>query len=222
MKGKEMRKLDCVVLTLLMGVGVYAGPILSENFESATAGFYTSGAIAGTAFSVVSGSIDINDPSSYGWLCAAPASGACVDTTGSVGTTPGRGIFETTNLLNLTPGQYFLSFSLVRWNDTENGGGPQDASISVSLGGLYNETFTVDSGWVNQQIIRNITVASDTSANLRFTDLGGSAGFAGAIVDNVTLDTVPEPSTLCLLGLGLAVVQFARRSGKHHAASARN
>ena len=207
-----MRKFNYLVLTLSMSVGAYAGPILAENFESATAGFYTSGAIAGTVFSVISGSIDIDDPGSYGWLCVAPASGKCVDTTGSTQTAPGRGIFETTNLLSLTPGQYLLSFSLVRWNDTQNGGGPQDATISVSLGGLYSETFTVDSGWLNQQIVRNITVASGTSANLRFTDLGGTAGYAGAIVDNVTLNSVPEPSTLCLLGLGLAAMPFARRS----------
>jgi hypothetical protein len=206
-----MRKLNYAVLILSMSVGLHASSILSENFESATAGFYTSGAIAGTAFSVVSGSIDINSPSSYGWLCSAPAAGNCVDTTGSTGSAPGRGVFETTNLLNLPTGQYVLSFSLVRWNDTQNGGGLQDASINVSLGGLYSETFTVDGGWVDQQVVRSITVASDTSANLLFTDLGGTAGFAGAIVDNVTLDSVPEPSTFWLLGLGVAAMPFARR-----------
>jgi hypothetical protein len=211
MKVQEMRKFIYLVLTLSMSVGAHAGSILAENFESATAGFYASGAIAGTAFSVVSGSIDIVGPGSYGWLCAAPASGNCVDTTGSTGSTPGRGVFETTNLLNLTPGPYVLTFSLAHWNDTQDGGGPQDATISVSLGGLYSETFTVDSSWVDQQVVRNITVASSTSANLLFTDLSGTAGFAGAIVDNVTLDSVPEPSTLCLLGLGLAVLPFARR-----------
>jgi hypothetical protein len=209
MKRTLVQAIAVVSLTL----GLQAAPILQENFQGASgSGIQTSaGVIPGTIFSLISGSIDINTGADYGWLCVAPASGICVDTTGSTATQPGRGVFETTNAINLSPGSYLLSFSLVRWNDTQNGGGLQDASITVTLGSLYNETFNVDGTWTNQTINRIINVASGTSVYLRFTDNSGSAPYAGAIVDNVLLDAVPEPATYGMIGLGLSALALVRR-----------
>lgn len=218
-----MRTFSYLALAFSVSQLAHAGAILQEDFESAAIGFYgTAGSvITGTAFSLVSGSIDINGagPGNYGWLCVSTAVGQCVDTTGSTGSVPGRGVFQTTNALNLDPGVYTLSFSLVHWNDTQSGGGPQDASILVSLGWLYSELFTVDGTWVNQQVVRTITVGSSTSANLQFADQGGTAGYAGAIVDNVSLSSsadnvssVPEPATYGLIGMGLMALGIVQRS----------
>src|SRR5690349_15565458 len=120
-----MKALGFFVLTLSLSIGAQAGVIFSENFETAVTGTYSTagGVITGTTFSLVSGSIDIVGGASYGWLCAAPASSICLDTTGSTASFPGRGVVGTTSLLSLSAGTDVLSFSLVRWNDTQLGGG---------------------------------------------------------------------------------------------------
>ena len=195
----------------LSSLSAWGGTVFSENFASATAGLYGAGILPGTGFSVVSGSVDINAGAQYGWLCAAPATGFCLDTTGSTSSVPGRGVFETT-LAYLVQGPTSISFSLVRWNDTVNGGGPQDASVTVTFGGLFSETFTVDGSFSNTTILRNFNVPVATSAKLRFTDNSGTLHAAGAVVDNVVITSaIPEPSTLTLAGLSLLLGAIARR-----------
>lgn len=209
-----------MILASLLGTAS-AATLFSENFEGATGPLpifrNTVGVIPGTGFSLVSGTIDVNAPgaANYGGTCAAPASGYCVDTTGS-GT---RGVFETTNPFNfLATVQYTLNFALVRWNDTQNGGGQQDATLRV---GLYNgnvevvgTTYVVNSGFTNgTQTFVYTPGVTVNGLRVRFTDQSGSAAYAGAIVDNVVLsdNTVPEPATFAFVGLGVAALAVARR-----------
>ncbi len=86
--------------------------LFSENFEGATPGYdSTIGAIGGTGFSLVSGTIDIKGPGWYPLLGTGTASGNCVDTVGGGGGTSGQRI-ETTDsfsasifALDIRPGE---------------------------------------------------------------------------------------------------------------------
>ena len=56
------------------------------------------------------------------------------------------------------------------------------------------------------------TAANAGLQRLRFTDNGPGTGFAGAILDDVTIQSaIPEPATFALVGLGVAALAFARR-----------
>jgi hypothetical protein len=212
-----MHRLKLALLGVALVSAAPAATIFTEDFSGATIGFYNAGVITGTGFSIVSGSADIVGPGvgNYGHLCVAPAGGQCLDTHGSGAT---RGVIETTNLLDFnTPGVYTLSFALVRWNDSEpQGAGLQDSVVTVTIGGLFNKTYTVDGTWVNQTVTEVINIAAPSgTARIRFADGGGSAPYAGAILDNVTLDSpVPEPGTVALMSAGLLAAGLLSRRKK--------
>lgn len=227
-----MRKQFLLIVGMACTLGMASGAtFINENFEGATSSFgtpqTTAGVIAGSAFSLISGSIDINGPgtasNAYGQLCRAPASSKCIDTTG--GGQRSRGVFESTSgftfLMNV---QYALSFSLVRWDDTDasnpGAAGLQDTKIQVTLGGiggLVDNSYTTDSTWINKTVtVFFIPSSTLVGAKLRFTDLGvaNSTSYAGAIVDNVNLgdtSSIPEPATFAFVGLGVAALAATRR-----------
>jgi hypothetical protein len=206
--------LSAILLASVLPLG--AANIFSENFEGATLGIYSTGStITGTLFRVAgsNASVDIVGPGDYGHLCAAPAAnGFCLDSTGSGGN---RGFVETISMIAFGPGSYNLSIGITRWNDTVSGGGEQDATIRVSIGSVFTQTYVVDSSWVNGIVIENFTVGALTNARLQIEDLSGSAGFAGAIVDSISIDdsinSVPEPSTYFLAAAGLVSLALRNR-----------
>jgi len=220
-----MRKQFLFGMILASVLGTASGAtFINENFEafSGTAGIQTSaGLIPGTQFTLVSGTIDVNNATSYPVLCRAPAAITCIDTTGG-GATP-RGIFESASSFNfLANVQYALSFALVRWDDTGINGsaGPQTTALRVTVGGnngLFDQTFITDATYTNGIITRYFTPSVNTLAKLRFTDLGVSnvsTSYAGAIVDGVSLGdaaSVPEPATFAFVGLGIAALAGVRR-----------
>jgi len=202
--------------------------IFSENFEGGTPGYVgTTGVIAGTQFSLVNGTIDVNGPGNggtvsayYPWLCAAPASGACIDTTG--GSNQRGTIGTTAPIVFSAPGEYILTFDLEGWYESGVPGYADVtdawATVQVDLGNLIvGNQFTVygaDNPYSPVEIV--FQVAAPASATLTFTDLGGNYGFAGAILDNVEIDSAPEPVTALLFGFG-ALTLLAKK----HATRAR-
>ncbi len=215
-----MRKLVLSSIILMAVSTMNAATVFSENFEGSTIGFYaTPSTITGSIFQLIgnTGSADINGPDNgvgpvdYGWLCASPAaSGKCLDTTGS----GSRGTIETILSYNFTPGTYQLSIGITRWNDTVAGGGLQDANLRINIGSLFSNSYAVNSSWINGIVVETFTVATGTTAKLTIADASGTAGFAGAIIDNISVDSVngiPEPSTYALIGSGVAALFFARR-----------
>jgi len=88
--------------------------------------------------------------------------------------------------------------------------------------GLYPFTFIQaghtagNMGWQTESFD---FVAADTTAQLAFLDITvspyGTGNAWGAALDNVNVNPVPEPSTFCLLGAGLASIGlFGRRFRK--------
>lgn len=211
----------CILLLMLLASTAPAGIIFSEDFEGGIdAETIPVGVIAGTQFEVVSGNVDHikNDASPanpYAVMCGS--GGSCIDTTGS----QGRGEIRTIDAIDFLPGTYYLSFSLQGWKDYSDT--TETAMIQVLLPGLVDATFLRD-GAANPYPIERILfdVLAPQSVKLTFRDLSGSAGYAGAILDDVVIGTatagdageVPEPSTLLLSVPVLAGLAILRRRGK--------
>jgi hypothetical protein len=186
-------KLSLSILTLLPAV-TRGATILSENFDTLTPQLTVTSA---GAFTAIGGTnVDIVGPSNgYGFLCAAPESGNCLDMDGSNGNSQGQ--IESASII-LNPGTtYFLSFDLI------GSGRGLTTSTTVSFG-PFSQTFDLPSGDTTDGIVVNtpITVGSTTTTNLVFTS--NTPGNVGAVLDDVlitsgTASTVPEPSALMML-----------------------
>jgi PEP-CTERM motif len=137
------------------------------------------------------------------YLCVLPESDICVDLDGSTGA---AGQISSASL-SLAPETYILSFDLI---GSHRG---VDTSTTVSLGSLYNQTFSLSSGDITSGIVNTtINVGTTTVAPLIFASM--TPGDIGALLDNVTLVSTPEPATLSLLCIGLAGLMFGGRCTK--------
>jgi choice-of-anchor C domain-containing protein len=95
---------------------------------------------------------------------------------------------------------------------------PNDSAIksmNVGIDGNVVGTYSIDTtglgfsdaGWTQRSFL--FTATSDSTL-LGFTSLN-SVGVYGPLLDNVNVESVPEPGTLVLFGLGLAGLGVTRR-----------
>ena len=93
--------------------------------------------------------------------------------------------------------------------------------MRVELGSVFTEDFLLESNAPLATVTRTIVVGSTTSGALSFTSQD-RLDFLGLILDDVLLEqrsavVIPEPSTMLLLGSGLAGLGFFRRRRKREA-----
>jgi choice-of-anchor C domain-containing protein len=106
---------------------------------------------------------------------------------------------------------YEVSFDLSGNPD----GGPTIKSVLV-LAGSASHNYTFDTSgqsvtalnWASNSFL---FTASTSATTLSFVSLTGTPNSYGALIDNVRVHAVPEPSALLLLGTGVIVAASAKR-----------
>lgn len=188
-----------------LSISASADVIFEDNFDSEAApGASILDYNSFGQWTVTDGTVDLISSGGFGISCAG-GSGKCVDLDGSTGN---AGVL-TSSLLNLTAGNYALSFDIS--GNQRNG---SSDSLLVTLSGFVNEVFELAGGDPWTSITRYFTLDSANSAAIAFSLSGGDN--VGIILDNVVLQSlerveVPEPSSFMLLMLGLLGLVLARR-----------
>jgi hypothetical protein len=185
-----------VLAVLIPASPASAVPIFLDNFNTENGGV---GALNYTGFAnwtVSNGTVDLIG---NGFFDFFPSNGLYVDLDGSTGDS---GVL-TLNPLFLPAGNYTLSFLLAgsQRGDTN--------TVTVNVGAEPPQTFTLDSGIPLTPQAISFTMATGGILSLSFENSGGDN--VGLILDNVSIEAVPEPATLLLLGSGLTALALRRR-----------
>lgn len=188
-----------------LSISASADVIFEDNFDSEAApGASILDYNSFGQWTVSEGTVDLISSGGFGISCAG-GSGKCVDLDGS---NNNAGVL-TSSLLNLTAGNYALSFDIS--GNQRNG---SSDSLLVTLSGFVNEVFELAGGAPWTSITRYFALDTANSGAIAFSLSGGDN--VGIILDNVVLQSierveVPEPSSFMLLMLGLLGLVLARR-----------
>lgn len=202
---------------LLPAAPAGAVPIFSETFDAeAGSGDGTSGGsgiqyTGFTSWTVSGGSVDLIQHGDFApaadEIACYGGSGKCVDLDGS-----NNGGVLTSAVLNLQPGTYQLTYWLagVASSFTQSGSNPVNTVEATVTGSLFSESVSRDKGDPFEAFGGQFTVTSATTAQIVFED--PNADSFGAVLDQVSLELVPEPgAALLVLGALLAVAGARRR-----------
>lgn len=198
------KRLMGAVLAFSLANTAAAGVVFEDNFDSeaGAAGNSETNYTDFDNWTVSDGTVDVVATPNPWRLDCAGGTGKCVDLDGS---NRNAGIFTST-AITLDPGNYLLSFDI----SGNQRGGSDD--LTVTLGGFFNDIFSLSASDPWTTITHGFSVAATTTSSLIFNHAGGDN--IGIMLDNVALSEVPEPETIVLFGLGLAGLGLARRKSK--------
>lgn len=186
------------VAVLVPAGSASAIPIFSDNFNSENGGVGILNYTGFTNWDVTGGgTVDLIG---NGFFDFYPGHGLYVDLDGSTGNAGTLSLKSSVG--PFTAGNYVLTFLL--------GGSTRGDTntVDVVVGGA-SQSFTLASGDPLASRTIPFNLAASGPLNLTFHNLGGDN--VGLILDNVSIDAVPEPATLVLLGSGLTALALRRR-----------
>jgi hypothetical protein len=193
-------KLLCLMVaaTFCAATPSFAQIVFQDNFNAENGGTGTTNYAGFANWTVSNGTVDLIG---NGFFDLYPGNGLFLDLDGS---SADAGILTSTPIA-LAVGTYQLDFAL-----GIHGGFGSDA-MTVSLGGAYSESFSgLDAGTITyNQISRQINIPTAGNYSLVFDHAGGDN--FGLVIDNVQVNTVPEPASFILLGGFAAIYLLARR-----------
>jgi hypothetical protein len=179
---------------LVSGAAAQAATIFADDFESTATGSNRTPA----GWTVTDGTVDTVGPGYFATLCRG--TGTCIDLDGSTG----------------NAGVLSMSFSLLdgveytAWYDLAGSNRVSiDNIVDVSFGtSTATHTMASDDAYTNWSL--GFNPAASGNYLLSFANRGGDN--VGAILDNVAVSAVPEPSTTALAMVGLlGLAGMARR-----------
>ena len=186
----EIRKL-AIVAALAFSAAAQAATVYTDDFNADLQGLNS----VPTGWSVTgTGTVDIIGT---GFFDEIPGNGNYIDLDGSNGV---AGLLSRS--VSVGAGTYSATFSL--------GGNNRDGTtdpVAVTFGSTTIYMVPPSSGFTTYTLWT--TLSSAGSLVLSFQD--GRDGNVGALLDNVTVSSVPEPTSLSLLLAGVAALGFAAR-----------
>ena len=201
--------LTVVVLCLASSIAARADTVVFQtNFNSTPGGtYFAPNPLTNSGFTVTERSVDSFNDSFNGNQCTdAGGAPGCIDTTGI-----GGGSTLQTSMF-FAPGTYTVSFDLAGALFITT---PPSSSITASLG-AFSQTYTLNNGDLFRTLTFSTTLAAPSQLTFSSLGLVSTLLQVGLLLDNVTVtqldgtppppptSAVPEPTTMILLGTGLA------------------
>ena len=177
---------------VILPVSAKADVVFSDGFQTATPGLGVS--VAGNFVTTGGTNVDVLGPgpgTNFGNLCGAGFS-QCVDLGGTGGNPSGQLVSNTA----FAAGQYLLSFNMIG-----SGRGNGD-SVEVVFGD-YDHTFLLNANDVTSGVVTDQLVTLTNSGTLVLSFLDQDHTNESLILNAASVSSVPEPSSLFLLGSGL-------------------